>query len=57
MRHSGRADLVTKVKKEVLPMRARMIHGKKINGELYEQSQEYDIHGRVLAFLIRNVPR
>jgi hypothetical protein len=25
-----------------------MIHGTKLSGELYEQSQEYDIHGRVL---------
>jgi len=51
MRHSGRADLIEKVKKEVLPMRGRMIHGKKANGELYEQSQEYDAHGRVCPIL------
>jgi len=28
-------------------MRGRMIHGKKGSGELFEESQDYDIHGRV----------
>jgi kynurenine 3-monooxygenase len=32
---------------ETIPMRGRMIHGKKITGELYEEAQDYDIHGRV----------
>lgn len=32
---------------ETIPMRGRMIHGKDKSGELYEKSQDYDIHGRV----------
>jgi kynurenine 3-monooxygenase len=47
MRHSGRLELLKNVLEETIPMRARMIHGKKVNGELYEESQDYDIHGRV----------
>jgi hypothetical protein len=34
---------------ETLPMRGRMIHGKDRAGELYEKSQDYDIHGRVCS--------
>lgn len=33
--------------KETIPMRGRMIHGRDITGELYEQSQQYDIENRV----------
>lgn len=28
-------------------MRGRMIHGQKASGGLYEEAQDYDIHGRV----------
>lgn len=28
-------------------MEGRMIHGKNAKGDLYEQAQAYDIHGRV----------
>ncbi len=30
-----------------IPMRGRMIHGRRPGGELFEESQDYDIHGRV----------
>jgi kynurenine 3-monooxygenase len=32
---------------ETIPVRGRMIHGKTASGELFEQAQDYDIHGRV----------
>jgi kynurenine 3-monooxygenase len=47
MRESGRPKLLEKVFTETIPMRGRMIHGKSSTGELYEQAQDYDIHGRV----------
>lgn len=47
MRESGRPGLLEKVLSETIPMKGRMIHGKSTTGDLYEQSQEYDIHGRV----------
>lgn len=34
-----------------IPMRGRMIHGRRATGELYEESQDYDVHGRVRAAL------
>jgi kynurenine 3-monooxygenase len=47
MKESGRPNILTKVSSETIPMRGRMIHGAKASGELYEASQDYDIHGRV----------
>jgi hypothetical protein len=47
MRQSGRTELLESVMKEAIPMRGRMIHGESTTGELYEQSQDYDVHGRV----------
>lgn len=44
---SGKPDLLETIISETLPMRGRMIHGKSASGEFYEQSQDYDIHGRV----------
>lgn len=29
-------------------MRGRMIHGRRVSGELYEEPQDYDIHGRTI---------
>jgi len=52
MRHSGRPALLEKVFSETIPMRGRMIHGKTKSGELYEQAQDYDIHGRVCFLII-----
>ncbi|KUJ23910.1 FAD dependent oxidoreductase [Mollisia scopiformis] len=45
---SGRADLLESIIGETIPMRGRMIHGRDKSGELYEQGQDYDIHGRTL---------
>lgn len=47
MRASGQPGLLDGVMAETIPMRGRMIHGKKVTGELYEEAQDYDIHGRV----------
>lgn len=47
MRHAGSEKLLQHVKAATIPMMGRMIHGKKKSGELYEESQAYDIHGRV----------
>jgi kynurenine 3-monooxygenase len=46
MRMANRPLLVESVLKRTIPMHGRMIHGEK-DGKLYEQSQAYDIHGRV----------
>lgn len=43
----GERKLLDHVLAATIPMRGRMIHGKKANGELYEEAQDYDVHGRV----------
>ncbi|KAE8449472.1 Kynurenine 3-monooxygenase [Mollisiaceae sp. DMI_Dod_QoI] len=48
MKQSGRSKLLEKVIGETISMRGRMIHGRDSSGKLYEQSQDYDIHGRTL---------
>jgi kynurenine 3-monooxygenase len=40
--------LIESVMADTIPMRGRMIHGKKASNELYEEAQDYDIHGRVI---------
>ena len=52
MKASNIAGLAEKVMEETIPMRARMIHGRDIKGELYEQSQQYDIDNKVSAFIL-----
>ncbi len=47
MRHAQREDLLDSILKESIPMYGRMIHGRNIQGDLYQASQVYDIHGRV----------
>jgi len=46
MRKAGRPALLEAVLAETIPMHGRMIHGAK-QGELYEESQQYDVYGRV----------
>lgn len=46
MRHAGQAKLLDHVMGATIPMRGRMIHGKRANGELFDQPQDYDVHGR-----------
>ncbi|KAB5584909.1 hypothetical protein GE09DRAFT_8061 [Coniochaeta sp. 2T2.1] len=48
MRNAGDPILLDHVMAATIPMRGRMIHGKQPNGELFEQSQDYDIHGRTI---------
>lgn len=47
MRNAGDSELLDHVMAATIPMRGRMIHGKRPNGDLFEQAQDYDIHGRV----------
>lgn len=47
MRHAGQPKLIDHVMAATIPMRGRMIHGRRATGDLYEESQEYDVHGRV----------
>ena len=47
MRESQCEGLLEDVLAETIPMHARMIHGRRKNGEIYEESQAYDANGRV----------
>ncbi len=47
MRNATYPGLLDDVLKETIPMHARMIHGRRKNGDLFEESQEYDAQGRV----------
>lgn len=47
MRNSDHAKLLDHVIAATIPMRGRMIHGKHLNGQLFDQPQDYDAHGRV----------
>lgn len=51
MRHAQCEGLIDAVLGETIPMHGRMIHGRKQTGELYEESQQYDVHGRVCTHL------
>ncbi len=46
MREARHDGLLDDILRETIPMHARMIHGSK-NGAVFQQSQEYDAHGRV----------
>lgn len=47
MRYTQCEGLIDAVLAETIPMHGRMIHGRRKGGELYEESQEYDVHHRV----------
>jgi kynurenine 3-monooxygenase len=47
MRQAGQPKLIDHVMAATIPMRGRMIHGRRPNSDLYEESQDYDVHGRV----------
>ncbi|KAH8169141.1 FAD binding domain-containing protein [Sarocladium implicatum] len=53
MRCAGRPDLLQHVMAATIPMRGRMIHGVGSSGDLYEQSQDYDTHGRAIYAIDR----
>lgn len=46
MKASGSTKLLNGVMAETVPMYGRMIHGEDSSGQLTEQSQQYDVHGR-----------
>ncbi|KAI8230588.1 Kynurenine 3-monooxygenase [Colletotrichum sp. SAR 10_86] len=48
MRNAGQPKLLEHVFGATIPMRGRMIHGRTPKGELYEASQDYDVHGRAI---------
>lgn len=52
MRQSQCHELLQHVLEETIPMHARMIHGRRKNGALYEESQAYDANGRVSLQLL-----
>ena len=47
LRGSGNSELAKSIVDETIPMYGRMIHGRNITGDIYEQSQAYDINGKV----------
>ncbi|KAL2127540.1 hypothetical protein VTI74DRAFT_10569 [Chaetomium olivicolor] len=53
MRHAGQPKLIDHVMGATIPMRGRMIHGRRGNGDLYEESQDYDVHGRSILAIDR----
>ncbi|KAK1752950.1 hypothetical protein QBC47DRAFT_404311 [Echria macrotheca] len=53
MRHAGQPKLIDHVMGATIPMRGRMIHGRRPNGELYEEAQDYDVHGRSILAIDR----
>ncbi|KAI0015727.1 FAD/NAD(P)-binding domain-containing protein [Xylariomycetidae sp. FL0641] len=53
MRHAGQQQLLSHVFSTTIPMRGRMIHGRRPNGELYEEPQDYDAHGRTIFAIDR----
>ena len=50
MKQANREGLLDDILQETIPMHARMIHGRRKTGELYEESQAYDAHGRVWIY-------
>ncbi|KAL8392345.1 hypothetical protein RB595_002512 [Gaeumannomyces hyphopodioides] len=53
LRHAGQPRLLEHVLAATIPMRGRMIHGKRPSGELTEAPQDYDIHGRTIFAIDR----
>ncbi|KAK3347539.1 hypothetical protein B0H65DRAFT_460718 [Neurospora tetraspora] len=53
MRHANQPRLIDYVMGVTIPMRGRMIHGKRPDGKLYEEAQDYDIHGRSILAIDR----
>lgn len=50
MRQAQCEGLLEDVLAETIPMHARMIHGRRKTGEIYEESQAYDANGRVCHY-------
>lgn len=47
MRQANQSSLLEHVMATTIPMYGRMIHGRGPTGAIYEQSQAYDVNGRV----------
>ena len=47
MKLANANGLLKDVLDETIPMYARMIHGRRKGGDFYQESQQYDAHGRV----------
>lgn len=47
MKHANNDGLLDTILERTIRMDGRMIHGRKQNGDLFEESQAYDINGRV----------
>lgn len=52
MRHAQRPELLDSILETTIPMHSRMIHSRR-NGNLHEESQQYDIHGRFIRAIDR----
>ena len=50
MRNAHCEGLLEDVLEETIPMHARMIHGRQSNSQIFEEAQQYDVHGRVSVF-------
>ncbi|EMC94392.1 hypothetical protein BAUCODRAFT_35599 [Baudoinia panamericana UAMH 10762] len=53
MRQSQSQNLLDTVLSDTIPMYGRMIHGQDTAGQLTEQSQQYDVHGRFIRAVDR----
>ena len=51
MRQAQCEGLLEEVLAETIPMHARMIHGRRNNGDIYEESQAYAANGRVRHYI------
>lgn len=51
MRQAQCEGLLEDVLAETIPMHARMIHGRRKSGEVYEESQAYDAKGKVCRYM------
>ncbi|KAI0473393.1 hypothetical protein GGR56DRAFT_529666 [Xylariaceae sp. FL0804] len=55
MRHVDRELLLDHVTSATIPMRGRMIHGRRPDGTLYQEPQDYDVHGRAIHAIDRGL--
>ncbi|KAI2604063.1 FAD/NAD(P)-binding domain-containing protein [Hypoxylon fragiforme] len=46
LRHANQQHLLVHIFSGTIPMRGRMIHGRRLSGDLFEEPQDYDAHGR-----------
>ena len=47
MRHADSVELLENILQDTVPMHSRMIHGRRKDGKVFQESQAYDTHGRV----------